>query len=191
MNTISSMEYAYNFRNGSQYISLFDANNTASFNYEAQRRAQEYLDSLTEQIYESFGLEYEELGAFGKGVYNSISGIENVTETVLLPGLNGLAGSFKGIGKALENVFEDGINLAAEKIFHLDDFGFEINALGVPSMNDAMWNYIYAGGDSGQLNQGQIYVMQAANSLGNMAIPMILNFVPGAIPYSIAPSSSS
>ena len=87
---------------------------------------------------------------------------EHLWEDVLVPMGNGLAGSVKGVGKAFENLFED-------------ISGVEINPINIVSINDAMWDNIYRiGAQTGQLSKAQTYVMQAANSVGNMAIPMIL-----------------
>ena len=70
--------------------------------------------------------------------------------------------------KAFENIVED---LSGGKI--------EINGLYLRDAKADMWGHVYAGYDSGELGLAEYYIMQASNSVGNMAIPMALGFIPG------------
>jgi post-segregation antitoxin (ccd killing protein) len=151
----------------------------AGFNLEAQYRANLYLEDMSAKNYEIFDRiiqsspeavqDLVEFFRIDDLVKLRLKFDEFVTETFVLPAVNGVWGYLKNFSYAIMNPIEDLLSVLCDSDIHIHSH--------IPSLNDAMWSYIMAGADSGKLTQMEVYCMQAFTSIGNMAIPILASAV--------------
>ena len=145
------------------------------FDTEARRRADEYTsDFFAKNISKLLNIEIDDnwdlINQFG-GLGFILASTEWVSENVLFPALHGIDGFFKSIGYALG----DTIMVACGRE---DEIDFSV------SLNDQTWAYVIDNyKSSGGFQLANFYVTQAMISIGNQAIPIALNFIPGVGQY--------
>ena len=154
------------------------------FNLEAQRLADEIAASQSQEFYNNaidfintVGLD----GTAAQGVVELIYGLSSACEwtyeSVLLPASWGIDGFFEGLDNATLSLLEliPGVDLNdASGIL-----GLIAGDYGCQSMRDAVFSNLLAGckNADGSTNVTGL-VMQASQSMGNMAIPMIISSIP-------------
>ena len=185
---IAGLQYTLNRDGMVDFVSKMNNLSNMGLTLEAQRISDEILTNMSELCYDKVSNFLAESGMLGdsefaetvdlllKGSTAIMSGCEYVFESVLLPAYWGVKGFEEGLWNAVLSIPElCGVDLKTTD----GVFASLLGNYGTRNMRDVVFSNMMAGvREQGDFGVATSYVMQASQSVGNMAIPMVVSAIP-------------